>query len=1298
MPSVPRRVAAVLLTRAVGRALAPVLGASGAALAGSVALPAVVAAQVGSTTDIVTGRVTGAGGQPLEGAQVTVTSVETGVNRTRATNAKGQYTVLFPDGGGRYTVTVRAIGQLPRTVNVQRESDEDRLVANIALGTAPTQLTTVRVQANRAPAGPPNGQRPEPGNTERNITTDQALRLPVDASDPNAIAALTAGVVAAPGSDSTQAGFNVAGQSAAQNNTTLDGVTFGGASFPQEAVRTTRVITNTFDVARGQFSGGQVASTTRSGTNRLYVGSTYNLRDPNLQWRPEFEGAFGQGFTQNSLSLGVGGPFRKDRAFYFVSASLQRRSNPLQSLLGADPSALRLVGASPDSVSRFLAQLQALGVRSTQSGIPGSQLNDNVSGIARFDLNLGEQHTLSLRGDYRVSEQDATRIGALSVPTFGGDSRTRAGGVMLTLSSRLDREVLGGTVINEAKVYATGEQRNATPYVDIPASRVRVTSDLGDGTSGLSTLSFGGNPGLNSDDQTDYVEATEELSWASMGGGHRVKLGGLLNASRYDQRTAFNPYGTYTFNSLQDFLEGRPALFTRSLAPRTNAGGAINAAGYVGDTWRQSRSFQLTYGARIEGSSYSGAPALNADVQQRFGLRTDRFPNELHVSPRVGFSYTFFPDTARENARGNATRQERQAGRAQGQPAPFLRGGPTLFVRGGIGEFRGRASSALFSAAQQGSGLVGAETQLVCAGAAVPTPDYASYVAQGLAAIPTQCLPVDAVPGTPVASLQASPAVTAIADDFRAPRTWRANLGVTRRFWERYTASLDGSYTMGFSQYAVRDVNLDTSAPEFTLGAEGGRPVWVPTTAIVPTTGASAIAGSRVDARFAQVFEVGSRFRSRNLQATAALNGFTSKGVNFNLSWTVARTRDQASTGFGNPAGAFGQTPTAGDPNVRVFSASDQDVRHNLIGTITYPLNPSLEVTAVTRATSGRPYTPIVSGDINGDGSRNDAAFVFDPAQLAGDPALQAGLQKVLASTSAGARECLEAQMGQVAARNSCRGPWTPSLDLQLNYKPDRFGLKRRLTISTLFVNPLAGLDQALHGADDLRGWGQPARPDPTLLAVRGFDAGNRRYVYEVNERFGSTRQAASAFRQTFQIGIQARYVYGQGGGFFGGGQGGGGGRGAGGAGGGPGGGIAALLGGGQGGEAAAAAAAANPIAQIIDLRDSLKLDSAQVARLAPVRDSLAARNTRWATEIRALIAKQGNNPDQATLFSAVRPKLAERGQILQDGLREAQAILTAEQWASVPETVKNPLRGFGGPGGGQGGRQGGGQRPPSER
>jgi hypothetical protein len=350
---------------------------------------------------------------------------------------------------------------------------------------------------------------------------------------------------------------------------------------------------------------------------------------------------------------------------------------------------------------------------------------------------------------------------------------------------------------------------------------------------------------------------------------------------------------------------------------------------------------------RAERSSYSGAPAANAAVRERFGLNTGRFPSEVRLSPRVGFSYTFFPDTARAGARDTAraaARGERQAQRAQqGGPGAFLRGGPTFFVRGGVGEFRGRAESPLFSAAQQGSGLAGAEAQLVCAGAAVPLPDYADYLARGDAAIPAACLPAA---GAPAASAQqAAPSVTAIADGFRAPRTWRANLGVTRRFWERYTASVDASYTLGVGQSGVRDVNLATGGG-FALADEGGRPVFVPAAAIAPTTGAAPLFASRVDPRFAQVYEVASRYRSRNAQATAALNGFTGKGVIFNLSWTVARNRDQAAGGgfggfgsfgggggFGGPAQLFTGTPTAGNPNALAWAPGQQDVRHNVIGT-----------------------------------------------------------------------------------------------------------------------------------------------------------------------------------------------------------------------------------------------------------------------------------------------------------------------------------------------------------------------------
>ena len=242
--------------------------------------PGVAASQVGSTTDIVMGRVTTPEGLPLAGARVAVTSAETQITRTKTTDADGRYSVVFPDGGGSYRVQVTSIGYAPQAFNVQRVSDEDRLVHDFTMGRNATVLSSVQVRA--APNRGNQGQRPEAGSTERALNPNLINRLPVEAGDLNALATLAPGVVGLPGTDSTAASFSVSGQPANQNNITLDGLSFGSGSVPQEAVRNTRVITSTYDVARGQFTGGQVASTTRGGTNLLQGSFGYSLRDPSL--------------------------------------------------------------------------------------------------------------------------------------------------------------------------------------------------------------------------------------------------------------------------------------------------------------------------------------------------------------------------------------------------------------------------------------------------------------------------------------------------------------------------------------------------------------------------------------------------------------------------------------------------------------------------------------------------------------------------------------------------------------------------------------------------------------------------------------------------------------------------------------------------------------------------------------------------------------------------------------------------------------------------------------------------------
>ena len=105
-------------------------------------------------------------------------------------------------------------------------------------------------------------------------------------------------------------------------------------------------------------------------------------------------------------------------------------------------------------------------------------------------------------------------------------------------------------------------------------------------------------------------------------------------------------------------------------------------------------------------------------------------------------------------------------------------------------------------------------------------------------------------------------------------------------------------------------------------------------------------------------------------------------------------------------------------------------------------------------------------------------------------------------------RSCLQAQFGRLAGLNSCEGPWTTGASLNLSFNPLKLHLPQRATFSLSVTNPLGAADLALHGENHLQGWGQTPFPDNNLLYVRGFDQTNQRYIYAVNQRFGSSSTA----------------------------------------------------------------------------------------------------------------------------------------------------------------------------------------------
>ena len=129
---------------------------------------------------------------------------------------------------------------------------------------------------------------------------------------------------------------------------------------------------------------------------------------------------------------------------------------------------------------------------------------------------------------------------------------------------------------------------------------------------------------------------------------------------------------------------------------------------------------------------------------------------------------------------------------------------------------------------------------------------------------------------------------------------------------------------------------------------------------------------------------------------------------------------------------------------------------------------------------------------------------------------------RLLATAPGNVRHCLEDQLGRAAGRNSCRTPWTSDVRAQVALG-NRFPGVGRLNAALNLVNPLGGLDQLLHGSENLHGWGTAAIPDPYLYTVRGFDPTRQGFLYDVNPRFGDTRPSRTTFRNPFRLTLDFR-------------------------------------------------------------------------------------------------------------------------------------------------------------------------------
>jgi hypothetical protein len=1032
-------------------------------------------------SDVIRGRVIGSDRKPVENVTVTATSLVNQTTRTAKTNAEGRFTIIFNGGGGDYMMAYTGIGFQPLRFEVKREVDEDVLIADATLQRTAVTLDAVRVTAGRErPGRNDNGQ--DVGGREQTLNNNN---VPLDRlGDLAAMAATMPGVTMIPGADGLSSGFSVLGLGAEQNNITLNGLNFGGTDLPRDATTQTRVSTSSFDPSRGGFSGGQITLRTQSGSNYVQRSLRTTVDAPSLQYTDAVGRQLGQQFTNLQVSGTLSGPIVFDKAFYMFSYQLGRRSSDLQTLLNTDPIALERVGVSQDSVFRLLNILNTAGIPLSSPAIPNSRLTQNGSFLTGFDFAPSGTHNYNVTLNGRWSGNGGSNLSTTAVPIHGGETKTYGGTLQVRHSSYIKDLFLDETSIGFQTSVSRGD-----PYILLPSATVRVNSEFPDGTAGVSNLVFGGNAGLPRDQDSRGAQISNTLSWISTDNKHRFKLATDVRYNRFYQSNNQNSLGTYFYNSLEEFQANQPASFSRRLGTNRRIGDDLGFSASLGDAYRRTPRLQLTYGLRMDVSQFNGNPAYNKVVDSIFGARNDAVPRGVYISPRLGFSWTY----------GTSPQVAGFEGAARGSRGQ---------LSGGIGQFQNLPNSQLIAGAVDNTGLPTAAQQLNCVGSAVPAPNWLDYL-QNTGMIPSTC-----VGGATVYSSNV-PNVTLFVPDYIPSRSWRANLNWNLpAFNNRFRATMSGTYSLNLNQQGSVDLNFNRVSP-FSLSGEANRPVFVNQASIVPTTGAIISRDARVTQSFAQVTSYRSDLRSQSTQLSAGISpvAFNSR-LTWNLTYVWQKIIDQT-RGFGDN--------TAGDPYFAQWSRGARDARHQFTFNVGYTFKQAVSVTAFGRVQSGNPFTPMVQGDVNGDGYNNDRAFIFNPA-TALDTNLSSGINSLLSSAPSSVRACLNKQLGTIAGRNSCEGPWSTSLSLRMSLVSQAVKLPDRATVSIGINNPLTGIDALLHGSNNLRGWGAQSFTDPTLLYVRGFDPATNRYRYDVNPRFGANRQASALNLAPMQITLDIRF------------------------------------------------------------------------------------------------------------------------------------------------------------------------------
>ncbi|MFA6442022.1 MAG: TonB-dependent receptor, partial [Sterolibacterium sp.] len=367
-----------------------------------------------NTSSAIAGRVTGGGGRPVIGADVSVIHNESGSVSKLVTDGEGRYGARGLRVGGPYTITITKDGKVERrenvylplaeTLNLDASLGAEALQKIVVSGTSNTKIFNSAAMGTGTSLG--RAELDAFASIQRNLQDYARI-------DPRLSQ-----------TDKERGELSAAGQNTRYNSITIDGVTtsdtFGleANNLPTakqpisiDAIESVQVNVANYDVTQKGYTGANINAVTKSGTNEIKGSVYYVFRD---------EGGIGdrynrangsyfpfRPFKEDTKGATLGGPIVKDKLFFFGSYE-ELKSNRAQPEFGPVGSALTNVAISQNQIDaiRTLAKNQYKIDIGDAIG-PSELLVKDM--LLKLDWNISDKHRANVR--FARTEQNETNFG-----------------------------------------------------------------------------------------------------------------------------------------------------------------------------------------------------------------------------------------------------------------------------------------------------------------------------------------------------------------------------------------------------------------------------------------------------------------------------------------------------------------------------------------------------------------------------------------------------------------------------------------------------------------------------------------------------------------------------------------------------------------------------------------------------------------------------------------------------------------------------------------------------------------------